>query len=353
MRAHPSQSTLSKLFKEAPVFRLSGEDKIVVFSDLHLGDGGKDDDFLQNAQLFSHVLENYYFREGFTLVLNGDIEELKKFPLKKIAAHWGSIYRIFNEFRRKNRLYKIVGNHDYDLCIQKSRKRTGKPIRALKIEYDGNILFVYHGHQASKFFEKHNQLAGFLLRYIVFPLGIKNYSVSHDSTKKFKLEKRVYDFSIKNKIISIIGHTHRPLFESLSKIDSIKFKIEQLCRQYTDAGENDKKKIETEIAYYRAELEYVYQKNMKNGSKSSLYNANLVIPCLFNSGCVIGKRGMTSIEIAGNEIALAHWFDKRISIKHFSHNEHVPERLGTSEYYRLIIKKDYLDYIFTRIKLLT
>ncbi len=82
-----------------------------------------------------------------------------------------------------------------------------------------------------------------------------------------------------------------------TKIDSIKFKIEQLCRLYTGADERNKKKIETDISYYRAELEYLYQKNMKNGSKSSLYNANLVIPCLFNSGCIIGKRGMASNDV--------------------------------------------------------
>ena len=353
MSAHASLSTLTRLYREAPKVRLSSKDKIVVFSDLHLGDGGKDDDFLQNARLFARVLGEYYYENGFTLVLNGDIEELKKFPLKKIVSRWESIYGLFNEFRKKNRLYKIVGNHDFDLFTQKNRKRAGKPFRALKIDYGGKILFVYHGHQASRFFENHDKLAGFLLRYFVFPLGIKNYSVSHDSMKKFKVEKRAYDFSIRKKVISIIGHTHRPLFESLSKIDSIKFKIEQLCRLYTDADDMNKKKIEKDISYYRKELEYLYRKNMKNGSKSSLYNANLVIPCLFNSGCVIGKLGMTSIEITGNEIALAHWFDRRVSMKHFSHNEHVPERLGESEYYRLTIKKDFLDYIFTRIKLLT
>jgi hypothetical protein len=42
----------------------------------------------------------------------------------------------------------------------------------------------------------------------------------------------VYGFSSRRKIVSIIGHIHRPLFESLSKIDTLKYRIEQLCRHY-------------------------------------------------------------------------------------------------------------------------
>jgi hypothetical protein len=67
----------------------------------------------------------------------------------------------------------------------------------------------------------------------------------------------------------------------------------------------------------------------------------------------IGKTGMTAIEITDKTIALVHWFDKKKSEKHFSHNEQILERLSTSDYYKLTLKKDYLDYIFTRIKLLT
>ena len=67
--------------------------------------------------------------------------------------------------------------------------------------YDGNPLFVFHGHQASIFFENFNTLAGYLLRFLAKPLGIKNYSVSQVKSRKLTTEKKVYGFSAGKNII--------------------------------------------------------------------------------------------------------------------------------------------------------
>jgi predicted phosphodiesterase len=122
--------------------------------------------------------------------------------------------------------FQIAGNHDPDLVNIKSRSQ--RRLSARKLEYDSKTIFIFHGHQASFFWERFQTLCGFILRYIANPLGIKNYSVSHDSRIRFQTEKRVYNFSRHMQIVSLIGHTHRPLFESLSKVDCLKFKIEQL-----------------------------------------------------------------------------------------------------------------------------
>lgn len=54
----------------------------------------------------------------------------------------------------------------------------------------------------------------------------------------------------------------------------------------------------------------------KNGKISMLdFYTFFNIPCLFNSGCVIGKRGVTAPEIEEVNIRLVHWFDSRISKK--------------------------------------
>ena len=53
-------------------------------SDLHLGDGGPRDDFRPNAELVHDVLRDYYLEAGYSLVLNGDIEELQRFSYAKI-----------------------------------------------------------------------------------------------------------------------------------------------------------------------------------------------------------------------------------------------------------------------------
>jgi hypothetical protein len=61
---------------------------------------------------------------------------------------------------------------------------------------------------------------------------------------------------------------------------------------------------------------------------------------------------LTSIEIEGAEIRLVHWFDSSKSRKYFTRSDSPPERVGTSDHYRMVLKKECLDYIFARITLL-
>ena len=49
------------------------------------------------------------------------------------------------------------------------------------------------------------------------------------------------------KMITLIGHTHRPLFESLSKIDDLRFKVESRLRLYESADNREKRAIENQV----------------------------------------------------------------------------------------------------------
>jgi predicted phosphodiesterase len=344
--------TLDELYENAPTFKISKKEKYVIFSDLHMGNCRERDDFKKNSKLFNHILKNYYYSNDYHLILNGDIEELQKFSLQKVMSRYGNIYSDFIEFARNKKLYKIIGNHDFELDQRDDYPLRPHLYRALKFKYKKDCIFIFHGHQASHAVEKYNALYTLLLRFVAKPLLIKNASTAYDSKKKFKVEKKVYNFSNSKKIVSIIGHTHRPLFESLSKVDSIQYKIEQLCRIYTVAGKKEKKNIEKKLRNYKRELEKIFKKRKKERRKSSLYNTRLLIPSLFNSGCGIGKRGITSIEIANEKIFLVYWFHKKKNKKYLRYAEQDPQPLGDSGYYRIIIKEDYLDYIFTRIRLL-
>jgi UDP-2,3-diacylglucosamine pyrophosphatase LpxH len=336
-----------------PATKLSKRDRLVVFSDLHMGNGTRKDDFLKNAPLFFEVLKDYYLLGGYKLILNGDVEELQKFSLGSILQHWNEIYDLLGDFHKKNRLYRILGNHDYSLHLHRDADFKGELHHGLKMDYKGNTLFVFHGHQASMFYENYNDVSGFFLRHVVHPLGIKNRSPAYDSRKRYNIERKVYQFSTRHKIMSIIGHTHRPLFESLSRVDFLRYKIEQLCRAYTEAGRKEKARLENDIQYYKEEMKRVRRKERWAALRSSLYDATVIVPCMFNSGTVIGKRGMTCVEITGGKISLVHWFDQNQSEKYFSHYERNPERLGRTRYYRITLKEEHLDYIFTRIKLLS
>jgi UDP-2,3-diacylglucosamine pyrophosphatase LpxH len=346
------QGTLQKLFEEAPRVVLSPTDRIVILSDLHLGDGGPRDDFRHNAGLVQDVLRDYYLEAGYSLVLNGDIEELQRFRYASIRARWEPVLALFEAFRRRTALYRILGNHDQGLRVLMQKRSADSLLDAVCFTFEGDTIFLFHGHQATIFFERFNGVSGFFLRYVANTLHIPNVPVMYESRKKYLTEDRVYAFSSSRKVVSIIGHTHRPLFESLSKIDTLRFMIEQLCRDYPSVSPRARKAIETAIAAYRKELARLWERDREDGLRSSLYNEQISIPCLFNSGCGIGKRGVTAIEIAGGDIALVHWFDRTRGERHMRENGRPAERLGATSYYRAVLKQDRLQYVFTRIRLL-
>ena len=346
------EGALQGLLEEAPGIPLRSSDRVVILSDLHLGDGGTRDDFRHNSGLVHHALRDYYLDRGFSLVLNGDIEELQRFRYHAIRDTWAGFLSLFSQFRRHTALYRILGNHDESLPAA-AEESEGPFLRAVRFLVDGGTLFVFHGHQATIFFERFNGVSGFFLRHVANRLRIPNVPVMYESRKKYLTEHRVYAFSSTRKVVSIIGHTHRPLFESLSKIDTLRFRIEQLCRDHSLASPQAREIIETAISSCRAELERLWEKDRQNGLRSSLYSEQLSIPCLFNSGCAIGKRGFTAVEIGGGRIALVHWFDRLRGERHMSEDGRSAERLGTTSYYRAVLKEDRLQYVFTRIRLLT
>jgi len=346
------EGTLQHLFDSAQRLPLTPADRIVIFSDFHLGDGGPYDDFRNNAALVQEVLRSHYLASGHSLVLNGDIEELQRFRLHAIRARWKDLFDLFDEFRRAGGLYKIIGNHDETLPRHGDQHFSPPLLNALRFTFGDDTLFVFHGHQATIFFERFNMVSEFFLRYFANALRIRNVPVTYESRKKYRTEHRVYSFSSSRKIVSIIGHTHRPLFESLSKIDTIRFRIEQLCRDYPTVSPPTRAAIETAIVGYRKDLDRLWEEDRKDGLRSSLYNAQICIPCLFNSGSAIGKSGVTAIEIADGTISLVHWFDRNRGAHHLREDADPPQRLGRTEYYRTVLKKDKLEYIFGRIRLL-
>ncbi|MFH6982995.1 metallophosphoesterase family protein [Marinoscillum luteum] len=343
---------LDDLFNQSPVFELTDADKWVIFSDLHMGDGGSTDDFRTNSDLFTRALKEHYLPRQYGLVLNGDVEEMQRFSLRKIYKHWKSVYEVFDQFRDQTRLLKTIGNHDLELGMMKDLPFNYEHLDGFVFDYKGDNLFFFHGHQASKRFQKHNELIGFTLKYFANPLGIKNYSVAHSSKKQYKIEKRAYHYSAYRKVVSVIGHTHRPLFESMHKVERLKYKIEQLCREYVEDIANQTEAIVRSIRAYKKDLKKYYKQVRDTNFQNYVYNTIFNIPCLFNSGCVIGKRGMTCLEIEGGKIRLVHWFDGNINKKYLHKTGYQPQQIPGTDYYRMVINEESLDYVFTRIKFL-
>jgi UDP-2,3-diacylglucosamine pyrophosphatase LpxH len=345
---------LDELYQVAPEYKIKKNSKWVVFSDLHVGDGSNKDDFKSNSKLFLNTLQKYYLRKNFKVILNGDVEELQKFTYTKILKAWPELFSVFDQLNQQGALIKIIGNHDISLMLDDSDKLRYPLHHAVRLYWKEHAFFIFHGHQVSNKYLKYNRLFGITLKYLARPLRIKNFSVTHNSRKQYAIEKKVYHFSVSRKIASVIGHTHRPLFESLYKPDRLKYKIEELCRRYINKDDElDKKKIKQSIKNYKKELVKISKKEKEPVFRDSIYDTTFTIPSLYNSGCVIGKRGITALEIENGLIRLVHWFDKNTSKKYLKNYGYDPVQLDETDYYRMIINEEALDYIFTRIDLLS
>lgn len=351
MKFNEFLESFRRFYDASPVLPLSDSMRCVFLSDLHMGDGGPKDDLLPNKELALSMLGRWYNERGYTLILGGDIEDLQKFTAGSIRAAWGELYRLFDAFAARNALWKLVGNHDLALVDEKERPY---PLHhGLRLERKGRTLFCFHGHQASGFFVKYAYLGDFIVRFLAKPLKIRNANVSGDSKRRFKTERRIYRASKRLGIVSLCGHTHRPLFESLSKYDRLRWEIEALLDEYPTAPAERKARIENLVDLYRAEFERASKKELRWGLSKSLYEEKaFLIPCLFNGGCATGKNGISALEIEDGKIGLVHWTHDGRTRPYLMEEAVRKDEIEGSDLRRLLLKQVDLDRVFARIDLL-
>jgi UDP-2,3-diacylglucosamine pyrophosphatase LpxH len=341
----------AEFLESSPAIKVDDASRYVFLSDLHMGDGGGSDDLEHNRELALTTLRSWYLERSYVLILGGDIEELQKFKLSKIRRAWGAMYEAFDAFAGRGALYKLVGNHDLSLL-----RESGYPyplLHGLALERAGRSLFCFHGHQASKLFMKHKYISDFIVKYLAKPLKVKNASISGDSRQRFKAERRIYRASKRLGIVSVCGHTHRPLFESLSKYDSLRWSIEELLREYGGAGSDRREKIAGLVGLYRRECERLGKGELRWGLSKSLYEEkSLLIPCVFNSGCATGRNGMTALEIEGGRISLVHWAKEGKARPYLLEEASLTDRIGGGEASRYLLRSAELDHVFARLDLL-
>ena len=324
--------------------------KFVIFSDFHMGNGGSRDDFKRNAEPVYNILSRYYFPSGHHLILNGDIEELQKFQWNKIHSRWYSHYKLFHAFDREGRFSKTLGNHD--ILLNSAPEDYPFPVHeALDIDTGNGNILIYHGHQFSELLMRFEKICRYTLQYIAYPLGIMNYSKSPTNRKKLKTEIRAYEASSKAGLISIIGHTHRPLFESLSKTDSLRYRLDFLIRSYRMSDPYSQKNIEREIKNTQKELSLVRQSSELHISK--LYSAEQLVPCLFNSGCTIGKRGVTAIELDNDKMELVYWYDAGNTSQYRNFYGYEQTDIPGTDLRRVVLNSEKLSYIQDKIRFMS
>jgi UDP-2,3-diacylglucosamine pyrophosphatase LpxH len=275
------------LRERSPVHDLQGSDRIVVVSDLHMGDGSYHDDFRKTSNIFTEAFEKFYLDRGFRLVLNGDVEELLKFRVKRILDRWRDIYSLFERFQDEIGLYKILGNHDWDLGLNLFHDRIERQFEAVRFKLLEGELFFLHGHQGSHWLERLHNVNKVILRNVVSPLKLRNFALTLDHKPVTKKEHRLSRYASMDRVLTFMGHTHRPLF-----------------------GSHDG------------------------------------VPGLFNSGAAIGRRGITTLEIEGGFINLVHWWGRDLVKRYLKMDWFDPERLKGTDIYRVVLDRANLSDVF-------
>ncbi len=325
--------------------------RILFLSDLHMGNGTKRDDFRRNEELVRSALSAFYLSGGWRLVLNGDVEELHKFRLDEVRAAYGELYGVFSAFHNRGALVKIVGNHDLGLLLHGDYEY---PLdHSLCLEGDGGRILAFHGHQSKKLYMKYNRLSDLLVRYVASPLRIPNIDLPVESRRRYRAERRIYRASKEIGAVIIAGHTHRPLFESHSKYDTLRWNIESMLREYTEAAEGDRTGLAALLQVYVAEFKRLTKKDKRRRMSRSLYDReDILVPSMFNSGCAVGKLGFTAIEIDGPTISLVYWTRAGMARPYLDREALSREGLPGTHWQRYIIASDTLAYVFAALGLL-
>lgn len=343
--------SFAEFLDSCPRENLDPRGRYLFISDLHAGNGSGRDDLARNRFLIESILERWYLERDYTLVLNGDIEELQKFRLPDIRAAWSGLFATVDSFHGRGKLRKIVGNHDNDLFDLRDYPWTLYP--GLILQSGDDRVAVFHGHQSSDLYSKYENMTGFMIRYVVKPLHIRNSGgLPKDARRRFAKERRIYRAARKLGVLAITGHTHHPLFESLSKYDNIRFTVEDLMGEYAQADPERKESIAETVMMLRGEMARLSAKKERRRKTQSLYgDTPFLVPCLFNSGSATGKHGITAIEIVNGVISLVYW-TVGANTRPYIAKESLSVDSLDGDIWRYTIHSDRLETVFARIKLL-
>jgi predicted phosphodiesterase len=273
--------------------------KFILFSDQHKGAKNGADDFKNSESTYISALQ-HYDQHGFHLICLGDCEELWENTLLQVKKHNTLSFEAERKFALRNSFTKIFGNHDLDWEINPLAEMDLKELyHAPVVVLEGVILqctiqkkllsiFCTHGHQGDLQSDG-NLFSKFFVSKIWAPLQaylqIYPNTPAYNETLKTEHNNIMYEWSSQQKnLLLITGHTHQPVFESLTH-------LERLQRQQA---------MEVAAGKSAAETSPVQAPSLEVFSK--------VRPSYFNTGCCCYSDGdITGIEIEEQCIRLVKW----------------------------------------------
>lgn len=282
--------------------------KFIIFSDQHKGNRNGADDFALCEPDYLTALD-YYNQNGYHYIALGDCEELWENSLASIKKQHRLTFEKEKQFISRNAFIKIFGNHDLNWANDPLAPFQLKEIYGIDVPiYEGVVLettvgnkrmriFCTHGHQGDKVSDG-NWFSKFFIAKIWAPLQaflrINPNTPAYDATLKTAHNTMMYEWSAQQgDLLLITGHTHQPVFESLTH-------IERLYRQLLFARKQEDKSMATTLEKEIADRKFSYNSISDDYLKMQ--------PCYFNSGCCcFDDGGITGLEISEGVLRLIEW----------------------------------------------
>lgn len=283
--------------------------RYIIFSDQHKGAKNGSDDFMLAEPNYIAAL-NYYLDQNFHFISLGDEEELWENLLGPVKEHNKETTAIEKKFIDKGLYTKVFGNHDIfwnndpfaPLQLANMYDKTTKIYEAvlLKIKMnDGDELpvFLTHGHQGDGQSDG-NPFSAWFVGRIWAPLqaylNLNPNIPAANNELKTAHNLFMYEWSKQdNNPVLITGHTHQPVFASLTHLERLYKQLDKVTNQNDETAAE---KLKKEIVFRQHEYDFV------------VGNYTEVKPYYFNSGCCCYVDGdITGIEIADGMIRLIKW----------------------------------------------
>jgi len=295
--------------KKGPLIRFDVDnDKFIVFSDQHKGAKDGADDFMFCEPNYLSALD-YYNKNNFFFISLGDSDELWENRWPSVKKNNSASFEKEKKFIERSAFIKIFGNHDLAWSTDLATGLEMEKIYDQKVSvYEGLILqskinghlfsiFLTHGHQGDAQSDG-NWFSKFFVAHIWAPLQaflkVNPNTPAYNETKKTLHNRIMYEWSANQKnTLLITGHTHQPVFESLTHLERLYRSLLQ-AEQEKDAGKVEQ--IKKEIRLREPQFTAVSPDYLK------------MKPTYFNSGCCCFSDGdITGIEIENGSIRLIKW----------------------------------------------
>jgi predicted phosphodiesterase len=282
--------------------------RFIIFSDQHKGRKNGADDFMMAEKNYLIALR-YYNEQNFHLISLGDCEELWENTVLQVMNHNHSSFEEEKKFVSRSAFTKIVGNHDLDweidpLAPAYLKKIYGVPMVVLEgvmletaIGNETLKILCTHGHQGDLQSDG-NWFSKFFVTKIWGPfqafLRINPNTPAFDRQLKTAHNRVMYEWSSQQKnLILITGHTHQPVFESLTHFERLQWQHRKALYEHNPEWAQA---LEDEMSWRRTEDTQIAWDYLN------------IRPVYFNSGCCCFADGdITGIEIADGFIRLIKW----------------------------------------------